>query len=104
MSLGAVSAFIVRAVMPRRSLCCWTMPKSPSLRLAAVADEDVERREVAMQQLAAVELAEHLEDAGDLAPCGPLRPAAGVPPQVGAQVAEPRVLERQAVEDRPSGP
>ena len=30
MSLGAVSAFIVRAVMPRRSLCCRTIPKSPS--------------------------------------------------------------------------
>ena len=31
-SLGAVSEFIVRAVMPRRSLCWRTMPKSPSLR------------------------------------------------------------------------
>src|SRR5712691_2767726 len=32
MSLGAVSAFIVRAVIPRRSLCCRTIPKSPSFR------------------------------------------------------------------------
>ena len=82
MSLGAVSAFIVRAVMPRRSLCCRTMPKSPSLRLPAVADEHVERRQVAVQQLAAVQLAEHLEDAGDLAPrrgspASPCRRAAG---------------------------
>ena len=32
MSLGAVIAFIVRAVTPRRSLCCRAMPKSPSFR------------------------------------------------------------------------
>jgi hypothetical protein len=32
MSLGVVNAFIVRAVIPRRSLCGRTMPKSPSFR------------------------------------------------------------------------
>ena len=48
------------------------------LEPAAVADEDVERRQIAMQQLAAMQLAEHFEDAGDLAPRGPLRPAAAV--------------------------
>ena len=46
------------------------------LELPAVADEDVQRRQVAMEQLAAVQLAEHLEDAGDLAPGRRLRPAA----------------------------
>ena len=40
------------------------------LEAAAVADEDVDRREVAVQQLAAMQLAEHVEDAGDLAPRG----------------------------------
>ena len=33
MSLGAISGFRVSAVIPRRSLCCRTIPKSPSLRL-----------------------------------------------------------------------
>ncbi len=72
--------------------------------LAAVADEDVEWGQVAMQQLAAVQLAEDFEDAGDLAARGPLRPAVAVPAQIRAQVAEARVLERQAVADlRPGG-
>src|SRR4026209_2131509 len=96
MSLGAVNAFIVRAVIPRRSLCCRTMPKSPSFRRRSsqtktfsgvrsrrsvrpggalrpelqppvVADEDVQRRGVAVERLPAVQLAEGLEDARDLA-------------------------------------
>ena len=46
------------------------------LEARVVADEDVERREVAMQQLAAMQLAEHLQDAGDLAPRDRLRPPA----------------------------
>ena len=44
------------------------------LEAAVVADEDVHRRQVAVQQLAAMQLAEHLQDAGDLAPRRGLRP------------------------------
>src|SRR5262249_25771660 len=64
-----------------------------------VAHEHVERREVAMEELAAMELAEHFEDAGDLAAHLALVPTARVAAEVHAQVAMARVLERQAVED-----
>ena len=68
------------------------------LQPPAVADEHVHRRQVAMQQLAAVQLAEHLEDAGDLAPRRRLGPLAAGLLQVRAQVAVARVLEGQVVE------
>ena len=68
MSLGAVSGFMRArgdaapvALLPDDA-------EVAELEAPAVADEDVHRREVAVQQLAAVQLAEHLEDAGDLAP------------------------------------
>ena len=70
------------------------------LEAAAVADEDVERRQVPMQQLAAMELAEDFQQAGDLAARGGLGPAAAVAMQVGAEVAEARELEREAVDHR----
>ena len=65
----------------------------------ALADEDVHRREIPVEHLAAVELAEHFEDAGDLAARGPLGPALPGAVEVRAQVAVPRVLEGEAVED-----
>ena len=96
-SLGTIEAFIVLrgdaapiALLPDDA-------EVAELQPPAVADEHVHRRQVAMQQLAAVQLAEHLEDAGDLAPrrgSVHLRPAL----QVRAQVAVARVLERQVVE------
>src|SRR5262249_44796812 len=43
-------------------------------QLAAFADEYVQRRQIAMEQLPPMELAEHLEDAGDLAASGGFRP------------------------------
>ena len=68
--------------MPRRSLCWRTMPKSPSFRHAALAHEDVQRRQVAVQHLAAVELAQHLQDARDLARA-PRAPASPCPCAAG---------------------
>ncbi len=67
------------------------------LELMAVADEDVERRQVAMEQLTTMQLAEDVEDSRDLAPGGLLRPAAGMASQVRAQIAETRVLEGEAI-------
>src|SRR5207247_3713091 len=58
----------------------------------------VHRREVAMQHLAAVELAEDFEDARDLAPHERLGPACGVAFEKRAEIAVARVLERKAVE------
>ena len=66
-----------------------------------VADEDVERREVAMQHLAAMQFAEDLEEPGDLPAGGRFRPAAAGAMQEGAQVAVRREFERQAVEHPP---
>ena len=77
MSLGAVNAFMVRAVMPRRVALLPDDAEVAELQAPAVADEHVHRREVAVQQLAAVQLAEHLEDARDLAPRRRLRPRLG---------------------------
>src|SRR5262249_30462903 len=78
-------------------------PEVSTLQGAAVADEPVHGREVAMQHLSAVQLAEHLQDAGDLAPYGPLRPALARAMEIGPEVALPRVLERQAVQDAAVG-
>src|SRR5262249_10812626 len=61
--------------------------------------EDVHRRQVAVEHLPAVEAAEDLEDPGDLAPRGPLRPALPGALEEGPQVAVPRVLEREEVDD-----
>ena len=53
-----------------------------------------------MEQLAAVQLAEHLQDAGDLAPDGRFRPAALAALQERAEIAVRRVLERERIEQR----
>ena len=47
------------------------------LEAAAVADEDVDRRQVAVQHLAAVQLAEFCSRLGDFPAGGRLRPAFG---------------------------
>jgi hypothetical protein len=47
----------------------------PELQTPAVTDEDVQRREIAVERLAAMQLAQHLEDAGDFAPRRALRPS-----------------------------
>src|SRR4029453_13816158 len=64
----------------------------------AVAYEDVERREIAMEQLSAMQLAEHFEHAGNLAARVRLAPALVVAMEVRAQIAVWRVLEHEAVE------
>src|SRR5262249_34160652 len=67
------------------------------LQVASVADEDVERREVAMERVAAMEPAEHFEDAGDFASGDRLVPSLRGAREVGAEIAVARVLERQAI-------
>ena len=52
MSLGAINGFSVRAVMPRSVALLADDAEVAELEAAAVADEDVERREVAVQQSA----------------------------------------------------
>jgi hypothetical protein len=69
------------------------------LETATLADEDVERRQVAVQHLAAVQLAEHLQDARDLTPRGRLRPAPARAMEEGTEVALPRILQGKAVEN-----
>ena len=73
-------------------------PEIPELQTPAVADEDVQRCEVAVERLAAVQLSKHLEDTRDFASRGGLRPPLGGAGQEGAQVAVARVLEREAVQ------
>ena len=55
-----------------------------------------------MQHLAAMELAEHLQNAGDLAPRGRLMPLPRRAVQERAEIAVPRVFDCQTVE-RPPG-
>ncbi len=71
----------------------------PELQAHAVADEDVHRSQVAVEQLTAMELSEDLENPGDLAPRGPLGPPLPGALEIRAQVAVLRVLERETVED-----
>ena len=65
----------------------------------AVADEDVHRGQVPVEQLASMELAEDFENPRDLAPRGPLGPSLPGALEIGPQVAVLRVLERETVED-----
>ena len=91
------------AAAPRVALLAHD-PEVAELQRRAVAHEHVEGREVAVEQLAAVQLAQHLEDPRDLAARRPLRPALARAQQERAEVPVPRVLEREAVEDAPARP
>lgn len=73
-------------------------PEIPELQAPAVAHEDVQRREVAVEELAAVQLAEHFEDARDLAPRGGFRPPLAVAVKERPEVSLTGVLEREAVQ------
>ena len=66
MSLGAANGFSVRAVTPRRSVCGRAMPKSPSFSLRPSQTKTFSGRQVAVEHLPAVQLAEHFQDAGNL--------------------------------------
>ncbi len=66
----------------------------------SLAHEDVERREIPMEQLPAMQLAENLEDARDLTSHGGFRQATFRSLQERAQVSVRRVFERQRVEER----
>ena len=76
MSLGAMNAI----QRPRSDAALVALladdAEIAELQAAVVADEDVHRRQIAVQHLAAMQLAEHLQDAGDLAPRGRLVPSA----------------------------
>ena len=98
MSLGAIIGLSASAVRPAPVALLAHEAEVAELQAAAVAHEDVHRREVAVQHLAAVQLAEHLQDARDLAPGRALGPALAGALQERAQVAVARVLEREAVE------
>ena len=68
MSLGAVNAF---SVSRRDAALVALLPRDAEvaeLQAPLVAHEHVYGRQVAMQHLAAMQLVEHLQDAGDLAP------------------------------------
>src|SRR6185503_858237 len=69
------------------------------LQAHSVADEHVHWRQVPVEQLAPMELAEDLENPGDLAPRGLLGPPLGGALEEGSQVSVLRELERETVED-----
>src|SRR6202521_732652 len=66
------------------------------LQLLVLADENVERREIAMQRLSAVQYIERLKDCGDLTPNEALGLRALLP-EPDTEVAVHRVLQRDAV-------
>src|SRR5262249_32789540 len=74
------------------------------LQGSVVAHEDVHRRQIAVEHLAAMEPSEDFEDPGDLAADGFFRPTLSGLLQKGAQVAMPRPLEREAIEEGPVVP
>jgi uncharacterized protein YdeI (YjbR/CyaY-like superfamily) len=69
----------------------------------AVADEDVDGREVAMEQLTAMQAPEHLQDAGDFAPRHPLVKSTFRALEKRAEIAVTRVLEREHVQHAACG-
>jgi hypothetical protein len=69
------------------------------LEALPLAHEDVHRREVAVEQVTAVELAENLQDARNLAAHPRLAPTERPARQESRQVAVARVLEREVVQD-----
>src|SRR3954471_4907807 len=73
------------------------------LQTILLADEHVHRRQVAMEQLTAVQLAEHVQHAGDLATGGRLGPPPAGARQERAQVAAHGTFENEAVEDAAAG-
>src|SRR5262245_37320814 len=74
-------------------------PEVAELEMTAVADEDIERREIAMERVAAVQLAEDLEDARNLATRDRFVPSLRAAREKGAEIAVACVLEGQAVQD-----
>src|SRR5262249_44116589 len=68
------------------------------LEAIAVAHEDIERREIAVEHLSAMEFAEHLEHARDLTPSVPFGEAFARALKECAQIAVRRVLEDEAVQ------
>ena len=73
--------------------------KIAELETTAVAHEHVHRCEIAVKHLAAMQLPEHFEDAGDLSSCGRLGPRALVALEERAEISVRRVLECQAIQD-----
>src|SRR5207249_10567675 len=68
------------------------------LQMRPVAHEDVHRGQIAMEELAAVELPEDFQDPCDLAPRRALGPRSARALEERAEVAVPRVLEGEVVE------
>ena len=101
--------FIVVAVMPRVSLCCRANPEVAELQpharrpLPAIADEQVHRRQVAVQRLAAMQPPQDVEDAGNLAAHGRLGPAFLRAAEERGEIAVPRIFERKVVQHLPVG-
>jgi len=69
------------------------------LEARAGADEHVDGGEIAVQRLAAVQLAQHVEDAGDFTARRRLGPSLAATAQVGAEIAVLGVLEGEEVAD-----
>src|SRR4029079_8756326 len=78
-------------------------PEVSEFQPAFLADEDVHRREIAMEVLTAVQSAEHVEDARNLTTREPFREAFARSFEKRAEVAEWRVFDREAVEHAPIG-
>ena len=76
------------------------MVTGPPIAVMLMVVDWPERREIAMQQLAAMQLAQYLQDARDLPAGRGFGPALAAAFQKRAQVAMLRVLEREAIQDR----
>jgi hypothetical protein len=71
----------------------------PELQPPVLADEHVQRCEVAMERLPAMQLAQHLEDAGNFAPRRRFTPSRAAAPEERAEISVARILEHQAIQD-----
>ena len=96
MSLGAIGGFLVRAVMPRRVALLADDAEVAELERTPSQRTD-HGRAVAVQQLAAMQLAQHLQDARNLAAAMLSFHRRSLRREIAAQIAVRRVLEHQAV-------
>src|SRR5207247_326227 len=60
--------------------------KVPEFQMPAVAHEHIERGEIAVKRLPAVQLSEYFENAGDFAPRGGFRPSLSVAREKRAEI------------------
>jgi hypothetical protein len=98
MSLGAVSVHRARGHPAAVALLAGDA-EVPELQTPVLAHEHVQGGEIAVEGLPAMQLAQHLENAGNFAPRRRFTPSRAAAPEERAEIAVARILEHQAIQN-----